>query len=292
LDTDHDNTIILGATIDDPTLTGGLQLADPEYNPDYEAYFFEFTTPINVTERFNLTISFFKNGYEPQYLPVTIITVKSPIVAAAETAVTTISPILAIIALLVAAWIKHFSVPTLLRGANRMIRALGKGKIPPPEDVPSRAEILLRLANEELEPVVIVKTLDDVVGETIVIEVPEVEDLLLRLAEITGLGPEEIEAFRADLARMRPSERSGFLREVITQEEARRAEALAGYEVEPEPVEKVVLEEEPGEMEELRARLIKKGMAMEEIEIILEQAKTLSRADLEALLDSLGISLD
>ena len=91
---------------------------------------------------------------------------------------------------------------------------------------------------------------------------------------------------------MKPSERSGFLREVITQEEARRAETLAGYEAEPEPAEKVIMEEEPGELEELKERLLKKGMAMEEIEIILEQAKTLSKADLEALLDSLGISLD
>jgi hypothetical protein len=289
LDIDH-NLSISGVRPD--IGSSGIEDYHWFYDETEGEYFFEFRTPVNVTERFDFNIRFSKEEYEEQVLQVTIITIENPVIKAVRDSAPIFGPILAIIALLAAAWIRHFSVPTLMRGVNRMIRSLQKGKIPEAEKVLSRAEILLKIVNEELEPVVIVKTLDDVVGETIVIEVPEVEDLLLRLAEITELGPEEIEAFRADLARMKPSERSGFLREVIEQEEARRAEALTEYEVEPEPVEKVVLEEEPSELEELKEGLLKKGMAMEEIEIILEQAKTLSKADLEALLDSLGISLD
>ncbi|MHA1926702.1 MAG: hypothetical protein ACW974_12355, partial [Candidatus Thorarchaeota archaeon] len=82
----------------------------------------------------------------------------------------------------------------------------------------------------------------------------------------------------------------GFIREVIEQEEARRAEALT--EAEPIPAEaKEILEEKPEELEELRMKLKSKGMSDDEIEIIIEQAKSLSKADLDALLDSLGIKL-
>ncbi|MHA2190363.1 MAG: hypothetical protein ACXAAP_09035 [Candidatus Thorarchaeota archaeon] len=113
-----------------------------------------------------------------------------------------------------------------------------------------------------------------------------------RLAEITGLGEVEIEAFRADLARMKASERPGFLKEVITQEEARRADLLAGREEDLVDDAKVLLESLPEEMENIRKKLVEKGMAPEEIGIILEEAKTLSKPDLDALLDSLGIRLD
>ena len=92
----------------------------------------------------------------------------------------------------------------------------------------------------------------------------------------TGLGPRDVTPEAT--------------REVIEQEEARRAEALA--EAEPIPAEaKEILEEKPEELEELRLKLKRKGMSDDEIEIIIEQAKSLSKADLEALLDSLGIQL-
>ncbi|MFW9842312.1 MAG: hypothetical protein ACFFES_15550, partial [Candidatus Thorarchaeota archaeon] len=122
--------------------------------------------------------------------------------------------------------------------------------------------------------------------------IPEVNELLEELAMITGLGEVEIEAFKADLARMRASERPGFLKEVIEQERARRADVLAKPpEGEPAP-DKVPLAQRPEELEDLRQKLLKKGMASDEIDVIIEEAKSLSKADLDALLSSLGIDMD
>jgi hypothetical protein len=91
---------------------------------------------------------------------------------------------------------------------------------------------------------------------------------------------------------MKASERPGFLKEVIEQEKARRADVLAKPTDRVVTPEEVPLSELPDELEDLRKKLIKKGMAGEEIDIIVEEAKSLSKADLDALLDSLGISLD
>ena len=91
---------------------------------------------------------------------------------------------------------------------------------------------------------------------------------------------------------MKASERPGFLKEVIDQERARRADVLAKPAEAKLAPESIPLQELPGELEDLRNKLLKKGMAAEDIDIILEEAKSLSKADLDALLDSLGIELD
>ncbi|MFX0044347.1 MAG: hypothetical protein ACFE8Z_00725, partial [Candidatus Hermodarchaeota archaeon] len=191
----------------------------------------------------------------------------------------------------IVAYVKHFSIPKMIRILNKMIAALAAGNIPKPANVPTREETVLEIVNEELSPSGLAKTEEDIPGPSIEAVVPEVEDLLEHLAAITGLDESSLEAFRQDLARMKASERPGFIREVIEQEEARRADALA-EEVERKPEEaKEILEEMPEELEELKTKLRRKGMSDDEIEIIIEQAKGLSKADLEALLDSLGIRL-
>jgi len=191
----------------------------------------------------------------------------------------------------IVAYVKHFSIPKMIRILNKMIAALASGKVPRPAKVPTREETVLTIVNEELSPSGLAKTGEDIPGPSIEAVVPEVEDLLEHLAAITGLDESSLEAFRQDLARMRASERPGFIREVIEQEEARRADALA-EEVDRKPEEaKEILEEKPEELEELRTKLRRKGMSDDEIEIIIDQAKGLSKADLEALLDSLGIRL-
>jgi hypothetical protein len=194
------------------------------------------------------------------------------------------------LAIAIVAYAKHFAIPWIIRVLNKMIAALAKGRVPSAPKVRTREDLVLEIVNEELKPLGLSKELEDVPGPSIEAVVPEIEDLLERLAAITGLGETELEAFRQDLARMRASERPGFIREVIEQEEARRAEVLA--EAEPVPAEaKEILKDKPEELEELRLKLKRKGMSDDEIEIIIEQAKSLSKADLEALLDSLGIKL-
>ncbi|MGY5879409.1 MAG: hypothetical protein RTV31_04115 [Candidatus Thorarchaeota archaeon] len=199
---------------------------------------------------------------------------------------------LLIVALLIVGYVRIWSIPVLIRALTRMIRALAKGRVPSPPSVSTRQELAMAIVNEDLESMKIQKPIEDIAPEPIVTSVPEVNDLLEELASITGLGDEEIEAFKADLARMKASERPGFLKEVIDQEKARRADVLAGPVKEIPSTDDIPLSDLPGELEDLRKKLLKKGMASEEIDIILLEAKSLSKADIDALLDSLGIDLD
>jgi hypothetical protein len=196
-------------------------------------------------------------------------------------------------ALLIGLYVRIWSVPKIIRALNKLIKMLSGGRVPKPIDTHTRAEIVHIFVNEELEPSGVQKPIEDIVGESIIIDVPEVDALLARLAEITNLGPEELAAFRTDLSRMKASERPGFLREVIEQEEARRADILAEREGVKKPdIDADLLGAQPEELESIRKKLRQKGMADSEIDIIIEQAMNLSKADLEALLDSLGIRLD
>ena len=197
-----------------------------------------------------------------------------------------------IVVLLLVGYVKIWSVPRQIRAMDRMIRALRKGRIPKPPSAPSRQAMAMVIVNEEIAPMRLQKPREDIAPEPIVTTVPEVNELLEELASITGLGAAEIEAFRADLSRMKASERPGFLKEVIDQEKARRADVLAKPAKVVPKKEDIPLKDLPGELEDLRTKLMKKGMASDEIDIIVEEAKSLSKADLDALLDSLGISLD
>jgi hypothetical protein len=246
----------------------------------------------NVGKTFYVTITFSKDDYVTQFR---VLVIKSDVSAAQQfqQALTVYGgSALMLVALLLVAYVKVWSVPKGIRELNRMIRALAKGRVPKPAKAPTRLLLALAIVNEDLASMKLAKEETEVAPEPIVTTVPEVDELLEELASITGLGDVEIEAFRADLARMKPSERPGFLKEVIDQEKARRADALTKpAKVTPEP-EEIRLAETPDELEDLKQKLLKKGMAPEEIEIIVEEAKSLSKADLDALLDSLGIDLD
>ncbi|MBE0527528.1 MAG: hypothetical protein IH631_11345 [Candidatus Thorarchaeota archaeon] len=132
-----------------------------------------------------------------------------------------------IVSLLIVGYVKIWSIPILIRALDRMIRTLRKHRIPSSPKVSTRQALAMAIVNEDLKSVKLVKPLEDIAPEPIITSVPEVNELLEELASITGLGEEEIEAFRADLSRMKASERPGFLKEVIDQERARRADVLA-----------------------------------------------------------------
>jgi hypothetical protein len=245
-----------------------------------------------VGRTFYVTITFEKDDYVSQFV---VLTIKSDISAEQQfQQALTIGggSALLLIALLLIAYVKVWSVPKQIRELTRMIRALAKGRVPRPASAPTRLTLAMEIVNEDLDALKLRKDETEVVPHPIVTTVPEVNELLEELASITGLGDAEIEAFRADLARMKPSERPGFLKEVIDQEKARRADALAKPSEREAAIEEVTLDQLPDELEDLKQKLLKKGMAPEEIEVILEEAKSLSKADLEALLDSLGIDLE
>jgi hypothetical protein len=187
-------------------------------------------------------------------------------------------------------WVRIFSVPKVIRWINGMVKKLRKGKVPDPAPVPGRNELILELINDGLAEIGLSKPLDEMPLETVTAEAPEVEPLLAELAEITGLEEEDVVALRTDLSRMKASERTGFLMEVIKQERARRAEAIAEKKKKKKKKKKEVVTEE--DLEEIRQRLLKLGINKDEVEVLIEQAKSLSKADIEALLDQITGGMD
>ena len=281
---------IPGADIDVDSSHGNITYLPNLTRDENGIYYLHFR--VEGVRTFAVTINFLKENYASGQL---VLTIKSDISRAQETQrfLTIVGGFaLVFVALFIVAYVRVWSVPKQIRALNRMIRALSKRKIPKPPSAPTRQGMAMGIVNEEIHPLKLTKTPDEVTDYPIVTTVPEVNELLEELAAITGLGASEIDAFRADLARMRASERPGFLKEVIDQEKARRADVLAKpSKVEP-ALEEMPLEQRPEELEDLRQKLIKKGMAVDEIDVILEEAKSLSKADLDALLSSLGIDLD
>ncbi|MGY5856398.1 MAG: hypothetical protein RTS72_07335, partial [Candidatus Thorarchaeota archaeon] len=131
------------------------------------------------------------------------------------------------IAALGAFYFRVLAVPRLLRIIRSMIRILSRGRIPKPADVPLRRQMLLAIMNEDLKRVGIEKSIDDVSLSTVDVAVMDVEELLEDLATVVGLTPDDIDTLRQDLDKMRPSERAGFISEVLKQERSRRARELA-----------------------------------------------------------------
>ncbi|MHA2148349.1 MAG: hypothetical protein ACXACG_00470 [Candidatus Thorarchaeota archaeon] len=307
----NDTVITSPGTTFDVTITyydldhlGGISGANitVEYSQANITYLEDFTLDEDGTytlffraeagRTFTVTITFQMDDHESRQFILTIKSDISPQQQFQQALTIGGGSALILIALLIFAYVRVWSVPKQIRALNRMIRALQKGRIPKPISSPSRLILAIGIVNEEADSLKLSKEADEITEYPIETTVPEVNELLEELAAITGLGEVEIEAFRADLARMKASERPGFLKEVIDQEKARRADVLAKPpEAEPAP-EEIPLEQRPEELDDLRQKLIKKGMAVDEIDVIIEEAKSLSKADLDALLSSLGIDLD
>jgi hypothetical protein len=195
------------------------------------------------------------------------------------------------IAALAALYFRVLSIPRLLRIIRRMVSALSKGNIPKPANVPVRREMLLSMMNEDLAPVGIEKSMDDVSLSTVDVTIMDVEELLEDLATVVGLSAADIDTLRQDLDKMRPSERAGFISEVLKQERSRRARELAEVEkvAEEDLEEKDIVEKlSEDELLHLRERLLKMGIEVDEVDIMIEQAKHLSKAEIDSLLKEIG----
>ncbi|MHA3962070.1 MAG: LamG-like jellyroll fold domain-containing protein [Candidatus Thorarchaeota archaeon SMTZ1-45] len=154
-------------------------------------------------------------------------------------------------------WTRLFSVPKRLREIRGMVRTISRGKIPePPDNVPTRQEMVADLFNDIAKPVGISKTASSMPGEAITTEVPEIEELLVQLSILSKLTPDELEDFKLDVSKMKLSEQVTFVKEVINQE------AIKQGRTERKPME-TILEETAA-----KARAI---LAGEEIDEVLER---------------------
>ncbi|MDF1541197.1 MAG: hypothetical protein P1Q69_20025, partial [Candidatus Thorarchaeota archaeon] len=261
------------------------RMADEEASFGNGTYVFAYTAPNPGI--ITLEISLSKSDYAERSVSIPIFSEYAPEYLYTIQAFAYVTVGILALAAFGAFWMRVLSVPKMLRWIKAMIGALSKGKIPEAQQTRDRRKILLDIMNEDLAVIGIVKTLEDVSKSTISVEALDTDQLLAELASLVGLTESDVAVLSRDLDAMRPSERPGFLMEVIKQERARRAPGLPeGDEAVGEIPEAVRLSET--EIEDLRTRLTILGIEEAEVDIMIEQAKTLSKAEIEALLDQLG----
>ena len=221
-------------------------------------------------------------------------------------------------------WVRILRVPKIIRIIGGQIRLIKKGKIPKPsKDVHSRSAIVASIFNEIYATTGIKRKPAEIPTESIIIDVPEIEELVIDLAILTQMTQEELDDFRLDLSKMKMSQQTSFVREVIAQELTRVAtlqnksieqvlqevvlerKKRIGGEVTPVKVEDYVTEEkeptveetsEEGiefedrlrefELEEMAAELEKRGIPKHEIESFISQSRDLPKDVVQMLLQS------
>ncbi|MBD3405207.1 MAG: hypothetical protein GF411_03610 [Candidatus Lokiarchaeota archaeon] len=268
------------------TNPGLTRILDREIDYGNGTYVFAFIPPGVAT--YELTVTMSLNDYESQTVNIVIFSEIPPEQQALVTGFRNIAIAVIGFAILAAVYIRVLSVPKQVRKIQKMINTISKGGIPEPYDTSDRREMLLSMMNQDLVPVGIIKTSDDISRSTIQVEILDVEELLHELATVVGLTEDDIQTLRINLEAMRPSERAGFISEVIRQERSRRAKELAEETAAESADEDVEQKLTDAELDDLREKLRKMGISESEVEIMIEQAKELSKAEVEALIDQIG----
>jgi hypothetical protein len=220
-------------------------------------------------------------------------------------------------------WVRILKVPKIIRTISGQIRQLRRGKVPKPaKGVASRQALIAQIFNELHEDIGLKRKPALMPGESIIIEVPEIDELIIDLAILTGMTQQELDDFRTEISKMKMSQQTSFVREVISQEvirvagvqnksieqvveevvaERRKRIGGAATPVRPEvyvAVEEEVseAEEEEGidfehrlrelELEEMAEELKKRGIPEHEIESFIMQARELPKDIVEMLLQS------
>jgi hypothetical protein len=222
-------------------------------------------------------------------------------------------PIIAIFVVGAVLWSRVFKLPKMLKKMNQMMKALRRGVIPPiPEDIRGRQEIIAELFNETCASVGVTKQPEAMPAYSVAIEVPEIEELLIQLTILTGMTPEELQDFRDEVSKMKLSEQVAFTKEVITQQAIKLAktqgksfenlmeeistQARAMIEGKPlitdDSTESPATEVGDGRLTEseltnLRQRLFRAGLPMDEIETIMVQVAEMPRSLVDELLNTI-----
>ncbi|MBD3158833.1 MAG: DUF2341 domain-containing protein, partial [Candidatus Lokiarchaeota archaeon] len=300
--------------IEDATILGefgeGIVKVDrvvEDGNGYYTVYLFAEAplVPLGISEDLTLgTVSANKSTYSDAKLELRVNVIPTQGQQSMDTALRLGTPISLFIILLLVAYIKVWSIPKRLRQINGQIKSLEKGKIPSPiDEAKSRQDLVAELFNDTFREVQVTRTPESMPSEAVEIEVPELGELLVMLSILTHLSPEELEDFKGDIDKMKPSEKAAFIKEVIQQEAIRAAKRenkdtdaiieevreearkqLRGEEIEEEPedipevkeveqVERLLLEEEISE----------KKIIAEEDEITERESDFLSPYELEEL---------
>ncbi|MFX1271105.1 MAG: hypothetical protein ACFFAX_05410 [Promethearchaeota archaeon] len=318
-------TIII--TSDDPDLAIIEFSREDAVNPGlYQFRVVSASTP-GVIE---VTIHFNKSNYVSSNVVLTISISPSDADIMMQTAMTLGSAFTLIILLSAIVWVRVIRVPKIIRTLSAQIRSLRRRRVPKPAgEVLSRSELIAQLFRELTEDLKIDKKPEMIPPESVTVDVPEIEQLLLDLAILTDMTPEEIDDFRRDLSKMKMSQQTNFIAEVIKQEVPRVAQAeeksfeqvledvrlerqrriggeatrtvLPGFDIEAEeaalfaPIEKPAVDEDhlsEKELQEMKTGLLERGLPMHEVDAVISQARGLPKDVAEMLLKSFGSAVD
>ncbi|MHA2026961.1 MAG: hypothetical protein ACW98U_13760 [Candidatus Thorarchaeota archaeon] len=121
-------------------------------------------------------------------------------------------------------WVRILRVPKIIRIISGQVRQLRRGRVPKPaKSVASRQALVAALFNEIHEEIGLKRKPDMLPAEPIIIEVPEIDELVIDLSILTEMSPQELDDFRFEISKMKLSQQTSFVREVIGQEVIRVA---------------------------------------------------------------------
>ncbi len=272
-----------------------------------------------------VTIDFNKTYYDAKSVTFSVSISPSEQDIALQNAITYGGALIIILILGSLVWVRILKVPKLIRILSGQIRQVRRGKVPKPaKGVHARDAIVAEVFNELYEPMGIKRKASQMPAEPIIIEVPEIDELIIDLSILTAMSSQELDDFRFEISKMKMSQQTVFVREVISQEAIRvagvqnksvaqvmeevveeRRRRIGGvappkettvYEIVEEETEISEPEEEEGidfenrmrefELEEMAIELEKRGIPKHEIESFISQARELPKDVVEMLLQS------
>ncbi|OLS31169.1 MAG: hypothetical protein ThorAB25_04900 [Candidatus Thorarchaeota archaeon AB_25] len=221
-------------------------------------------------------------------------------------------------------WVRILRVPKIIRVISGQIRQLRRGRMPKPaKGAPTRQSLVAELFNELHEEIGVKRKPTMMPEVSIIIEVPEIDELIIDLAILTGMTQQELDDFKFEISKMKMSQQTSFVREVIGQEVIRvagvqnksveqvveevvaeRRKRIGGAATVTRPEIYDTIEEEADvsepaeegidfehrlrelELEEMAAELDKRGIPSHEIESFISQARELPKDVVELLLQS------
>jgi len=271
------------------------------------------------------TIAFNKTNYVSRSESLTVSVSPSEADIAMQNAMTFGSAAFLIILLSTVVYVRVLRVPKMIRTLSAQIRQLRRKRVPKPaKEVRRREVVIAELFAEMLQPTGAKVKAVKMPAESVEVEVPEIETMIVDLSILTRMKPEEVEEFRLAISKMKLSEQTTFAREVI-QQEALTASISRGISVE-EVLQEVVEEririiggeeatgiasaaavyrvkeiekekEEPpkdtlddSEIARMKAKLLERGLPEHEIDSVIAQARKLPKEVGEMLLQGFAQS--
>ncbi|MFW9800766.1 MAG: hypothetical protein ACFFD9_10040, partial [Candidatus Thorarchaeota archaeon] len=273
------------------------------------------------------TVTFNKTHYVSNSESLTVSVSPSEADIAMQNAITYGSAAFLIVLLSAIVYVRVLKVPKLIRTISAQIRQLRRKRVPKPaKDVRRREVVISELFAEMLEPVGVKVKPKEMPSESVEVEVPEIETMIVDLAILTAMTPEELEEFRLAISKMKLSEQTTFAREVIQQEAFQAAhsrgisveqvleevlqERLIRLGAEPETVttpltvayriddSKAAEEEAPTdtldeeEIQRMKKELLDRGLPEHEIDSVIGQARKLPKDVGEMLLKGFAQSVE